>query len=111
MKPIHQVLAPLYLPVCHPPYTGDSRQFITFSLINNAYDNWASGAAIEEETVYSVDLFTKDAYEDLAEQVKALLRGEGYVVQEGPEFYEPDTKYHHISFDVTCWDGVGLYGV
>lgn len=109
MKAIHKVLAPLYIPVCHPPYDGDARQFITFTLINNAYNDWASGNAFEEETVYSVDLFAKDAYEDLAKQIKALLRAEGYVVQEGPETYEPDTKYHHVSFDVTCWDGVGIY--
>ena len=110
MKAIHEVLAPLDLPVCHPPYTGDARQFITYYLINNAYNDWASGAAFEEETVYSVDLFTKDEYEHLANQIKALLRAEKYVVAEGPETYEEDTKYHHVSFDVTCWDGVGLYG-
>lgn len=117
MKAIHEVLAPLDLPVCHPPYTGAERQFITYTLINNAYNDWASGAAFEEETVYSVDLFTKDAYEDLAKQIKALLRAEGYVVTEGPELYESDSRaaggvspYRHIVFDVTCWDGVGLYG-
>ena len=51
MKAIHKVLAPLYIPVCHPPYDGDARQFITFTLINNAYNDWASGNAFEEETV------------------------------------------------------------
>lgn len=111
MKPIHEVLAPMNMPVCHPPYTGAESEFVTYTLINNAYDNWASGSAVQEQTVYAVDLFTMDEYEDLAEQIKALLRGEGYVVQEGPEFYEPDTKYHHISFDVTCYDGVNMYAV
>ena len=109
MRPIHQVLAPLYMPVCHPPYTGTASKFITFTLINNAYNDWASGAAFEEETVWSVDLFTKDPYEALAVQIKDLLRAEGYVVQEGPELYESDTKYHHISFDVTGREDIGMY--
>lgn len=109
MKPIYEALASLNIPVCHPPYTGTASQFIVFTLINNAYNNWASGAAIEEETVYSVDLFTKGAYESIADQIKFLLRAEGYVVSEGPEIYEADTKYYHVSFDVTCRDGLGIY--
>lgn len=110
MRPIHQVLAPLGLPVCHPPYAGNAPQFIVFTLINNAYNDWASGQAFEEETVYSVDFFTKLPYEEVASQIKALLRAEGYVVAEGPEIYEADTRYHHVSFDVTCWDNVNAYG-
>ncbi|MBQ6536982.1 MAG: hypothetical protein IJI40_09435 [Firmicutes bacterium] len=107
MRAIDIVLAPLGIPVCHPPYMGALPQYIVFTLINNAYSDWASGAAIEEETVYSVDLFTKSAYESLAKQVKTLLRVDGYVVSEGPETFEEDTKYHHVNFDVRGWDGVG----
>ena len=107
MKPIHQVLAPLGIPVCHPPYTGTSPEFITFTLINNSYNDWSSGEAFSEETVYSVDLFTKLAYEDLADQIKTLLRAEKYVVQTGPEFYEADTKYHHLNFEARGWDDTG----
>lgn len=48
MKPIHQVLAPLGIPVCHPPYTGTASEFITYTLINNAYNDWSSGEAFSE---------------------------------------------------------------
>lgn len=111
MKAIHTALASLNIPVCHPPYAGTASAFVTYTLINNAHNNWASGAAWEDETVYSVDLFIKGAYESTADSIKSLLRGEGYVVSEGPELYENDTKYRHISFDVRGRDGVGMYAI
>lgn len=109
MKPIHEVLASLGIPVCHPPYTGTASTFATYTLVNNAYNDWASGKAISEETVFSLELFTKGAYEATASSIKTLLRAEGYVVETGPETYESDTKYRHISFDVRGWDGLGIY--
>ena len=78
-------------------------------IFNNGSVSIDVDVSIEEETVWSVDLFTKDPYEALAVQIKDLLRAEGYVVQEGPELYESDTKYHHISFDVTGREDIGMY--
>ena len=109
MQEITQVLAPLKIPVSHPPYNGKATQYVVYTLINNAYSNWASGRAFQEETVYSVDLFSKANYKALAASIKQLLRAAGYVVTEGPEVYESDTQFYHVTFDVTGWDLVGAY--
>lgn len=106
MRELTKVLAPLGIPVTHPPYTGAGTQYVLYTLIHNGYSNWASGQAIEEETVFSVDLFTRDNYKELAESIKSLLRSAGYVVSEGPETYEVDRQFYHVNFDVRIWDAV-----
>ena len=91
------------LPVSHPPYLGDAEQYVTFYLLDHGHSNWASGGAVEDVTVYSVDLFSRGDDLSTSNQLLTLLRAAGYVVREGPEFYESDTGLYHLNFDVRGW--------
>ena len=62
MQDIQTALAPLGLPVSHPPYLGTATAYVTYYLINHGHSNWASGKAIQDETVWSVDLFSRSNY-------------------------------------------------
>lgn len=109
MQDIQTVLAALELPVSHPPYLGTATEYITYYLIDHGHNNWASGEAIEDVTVWSVDLYTQGNYQTTAAQILSGLRAAGYVVRKGPEMWEDDTRFYHVNFDVRGWTTAPAY--
>ena len=94
---IPEALHPIGLSPVHPPYMGSEETFVTYAMLNEDGVVFADGDEQAGEVLYSVDVFTKTAWESTVSSIKAALKSAGYKVQNtGPEIYETDTKLYHI---------------
>ncbi len=94
-KLIIEALEPLKIPVSFQKYTGKAKQYITFHeyLVNGkAYED-------DDETLTShyvqVDVWSKEDYTDIVEQIKSLLTNKGFKRLDEIDMYENDTHIYH----------------
>lgn len=95
--------------VCHPPYMGDARTYVTYQFIGQTGVLYAEGAEQETGVMYSVDLYT-DAppFESIVVDIKSRLAAAGWSCTVDAEMYETDTGLYHIAMSAA---GVGgIYG-
>lgn len=92
---IIDVLGPTSVPVCFQQYIGEETTYITFFLYNESGLLFADD--IEQETAFyaQVDVWSKDDYTDLVDQVKNLLSSNGFARNTAVDLYEEDTKIYH----------------
>lgn len=90
------------IPVEHLRYTGKSKTFITWTLLNE--EPRLSG---DDEPLYSVcpvdiDVFSNGNYLDIVKEIKILMKNNEWVwVEDSSEMYEEDTELYHktITFE------------
>lgn len=108
---ITDALAPLGLPVCHPPYSGGARKFVTYQSMGQTGTIYAEGEEAETASSFAVDLYTDGGASEndaLIKRIKALLREAGYICTVGPEIREKDTGLRH--YPLTAETVEELYG-
>ena len=92
---IKSTLAPTGLPVIFQTYTGNATTYITFFEYNQQGTFFADDA--EQNTRYSVqvDVWSKDNYKNIVEQVRTLMTKSGFTRNSENEFYERETQIFH----------------
>jgi hypothetical protein len=76
------------------------RKYITYQIIYRAGELFADDTDEAMESVWRIDLFSKDNYAALVPRITAILKSaEFYGLTVEAETYEDDTGYYHVSFD------------
>lgn len=94
---IFENLQALGVPVCHPPYLGAERKYVTYQFIGQDGILYAEGAEQETGVMYAVNVYAerKDVFA-LMLDVKVTLEAAGYIVTVDTEIYEETEKLHRI---------------
>lgn len=95
------VFAPLGIPVCHPPYSGAARTFLTYQFMGQAGTFYAESVEAETGASFAIDLFTDGEYMQLVRDIKALAATANYTCVVDQEIYEQDTGLRHIAMTAT----------
>ena len=104
---IYNALAALKLPVMHPPYNGETNEYITYQLITQSTTLYAEGTEAEPSVLYAVDYYTKTVpFEAKLLEIKRLLQAAGWTCTVNAEDYEPDTGLYHIPMTATHVGGI-----
>ena len=104
---IYNALAALKLPVTHPPYNGETNEYITYQLITQSTTLYAEGIEAETSVLYAVDYYTKTVpFEAKLLEIKRLLQAGGWTCTVNAEDYEPDTGLYHIPMTATHIGGI-----
>jgi len=97
---IAQALAGIGVPVCHPPYLGAARRYVTCQLTGQSGILYAEGREAETAVRYMVSLYgERDAVFALLREVKPALEAAGYIVTVDTEFYDNEARLHRIVLD------------
>jgi len=108
---ITDALAPLSVPVCHPPYSGAARKFITYQSMGQTGTIYAEGEEAETASSFALDLYTDGGATEndaLVKRIKALLWEAGYMCVVNAEIHEKDTGLRHYA--MTAETVEELYG-
>ena len=74
--------------------------YIVYSLLNHQEREFSDDEAEAEETLYSIDLFSKGNHVELIRKVKSALKEAGFFdISIEAEIYENDTGYYHVPFE------------
>ena len=92
---IKNTLVPCGVPVEFQSYTGKLTKYITFFCYNEQGEAWAEDKEIETGFYIQVDVWSKDDYTDLVEQVQAAMIAAGFYRRTAHDLYEKDTKIFH----------------
>lgn len=92
---ITTTLAPTKVPVHFQKYTGKATTYITFFEYNQQGILFADDSEQRTRHSMQVDVWSTGDYDSLVEQVKELLRNEGFTRNSETEFYENDTQTYH----------------
>jgi hypothetical protein len=92
---IIDVLSPIGVPVDFQKYIGEESTYITFLLYDESGFLFADDT--EQETAYyvQIDVWSKNDYTDLVDQVKSILSNAGFAKTSAVDLYEQDTKIYH----------------
>ena len=89
------------IPVSYLDYDGHESAYIVYG----QYDTTNSYSADDDiqgvVAVYDFDIYSKGNYSDIADAVKAKLRGAGWTWQpnrDSADFYDKDTGFYHKTF-------------
>lgn len=106
---INKVLAPLGIPVCHPPYSGAAETYITYQFIGQRSTVYAEGKEAETGTAFSVDLYTSASKTDIGSIInntKKLLQSAGYICTVDMETVETKTQSRHYALTAIKEDAI-----
>lgn len=86
------------IPVSLIYYEGHGEPYVVYK----QYDKDNSYSSEDEisgyVTYYDFDIYSKDNYLAIIEEIKKILKNAGWTWQprrDSPDFYEPDTEYYH----------------
>lgn len=90
-------LQALGISVCHPPYLGSERKYVTYQFIGQDGVLYAEGREQETGVMYAVNVYAerKEVF-TLMLDVKSTLEAAGYIVTVDTEIYEETEKLHRI---------------
>jgi hypothetical protein len=74
--------------------------YITFNNYLDQDEYFSDDEPDGGNTYGTVDIFCKGNYKSLLADVKNRLRTAGFRTSTGPEQYEKDTGYYHVSLDI-----------
>lgn len=95
--------------VCHPPYMGDAREYVTYQLITQSTTLYAEGEEKETSVLYSIDLYTDTPpFAAKIQEIKRLLAAADWSCVVDAEMYETETGMYHIA--MSAQHVGGIYG-
>jgi hypothetical protein len=102
---IIDALTPTGVPVDFQQYIGEESTYITFLFYDESGFLFADN--IEQETAYyvQIDVWSKNDYTDLVDQVKSILSNKGFAKTSAVDLYEQDTKIYHKAMRFVYIDG------
>ena len=91
---------PIYPVVCNDATKPST--YVTFSTYLDQDETFADDSPIGGNSYGTVDIFCKmlGNYKGLVDSVKSRLRVVGFNTSTGPERYEKDTGFYHVSLDI-----------
>lgn len=89
-------LASLALPIHANVYNGTDAEYITFNYADERPIVRADDDDLVDETTVQIHYFTKGNPLPKKESIRYLLRQNGFTIISTQEFYESDTKLHHV---------------
>jgi hypothetical protein len=95
MNSVKSILEPTGVPVSRLTYIGNEDPYITFFFYNDQGEVFADNEEIITGHYLQVDIWTKDSFTALAEQVKSLMKNAGFTRIYETELYEKDTSINH----------------
>ena len=95
MNSVKSILEPTGVPVSRLIYIGNEDPYITFFFYNDQGEAFADNEEIVTGHYLQVDIWTKDSFTALAEQVKSLMKNAGFTRIYETELYEKDTSINH----------------
>lgn len=88
--------------VCHPPYMGEEKEYVTYQLITQTGMLYADDIEIETAVMYSVDLYTaKTPFAATIKDIKRRLMAAGWMCTVEAEMHEQETGLYHIAMTAT----------
>lgn len=95
--------------VCHPPYMGNERTYVTYQCMGQTGTLYAEGTEKETGVMYAVDYYTDTPpFEIAIEDIKTRFAAAGWNCAVEAEIYETDTGLYHIA--MTAVGVGGIYG-
>lgn len=94
-KLIIDTLKPLKIPVSFQKHNGKAQTYITFHEYLESGEEYEDDEEILTSHYIQVDVWSKEDYADLIEQVKRYLINAGFKRLNEIDLYEEDTKIYH----------------
>ena len=86
------------IPVAHLRYKGESKQFITWTLLGETPRLSANDEPLFSVCSVDVDIFSDGNYLDIVREIKNKMKNSEWVwVEDSPEMYEDDTELYHLT--------------
>ena len=84
------------IPIAHLRYTGKSKRFITWTLLDETPEFFANDEPLYSVCSLDVDIFSDSNYLDIIKEIKKLMKNNEWVwTGDSPEMYEEDTELYH----------------
>lgn len=86
------------VPVSFMRYEGHDEPYITYMAIDSDNSLSADDELVGYVLYYDFDVYSKGNYNKIIDQLKTILRQNGFVFQPSrtsPDLYEDDTRYYH----------------
>ena len=88
-------------PVARLFYGGEADTYITFQIVSCRGVDAADDANTREETIYQVNIYSKEDYTSLLESIMSALKAAGFRgITVEPETYETDTEFYHVPIQI-----------
>lgn len=103
MTKISDILKPTGVPVSRLKYNGSASTYITYFLYNEQGEAFAENREIETSYYIQIDIWTKDDFTSLYNEILSLMKAAEYYRIYTHEEYENDTQIKHkaIRFQYT----------
>lgn len=95
MNKIPDILNPTGVQVSRLNYIGNADPYITFFFYNDQGEVFTDDKEAVTGHYLQVDIWTKNSFIALAEQVKSLMKNAGFTRIYETELYEKDTSINH----------------
>jgi hypothetical protein len=94
-KIIIDALIPLGVPVRFQTYEGNDTTYITFFSLNERGSLFVDDEENETDHSIQVDIWSNSDYTELVQNVKILLKENGFIRTSEVDLYEKDLKIYH----------------
>lgn len=86
------------IPVGHIKYTGKSKTYITWQLLDVNPDLFVDNSPLYCTYPLDVDTYSKGNYLNIIKEIKKLMKENGWIWSgDSPEMYDDDTGLYHIT--------------
>lgn len=93
---ITTALSSTSLPVVADVYDGTANQYIVFNYADERPVVRADDLDLIDETSVQIHYYTRTNPLALKKEIRRLIRDAGFTIQSTQQFYETDTKFHHV---------------
>ena len=84
------------IPVAHLRYTGKSKKFITWTMLDETPAFFANDEVLCSTCPVDIDVFSEGNYLDIIKEIKQKMKNKDWIwVGDSAEMYEEDTKLYH----------------
>ena len=84
------------IPFAHLIYSGKSKRFVTWTLLDEVPSFSANDEALFSVCSIDIDIFSDGNYLDIIKEIKKKMKDSEWVwTGDSPEMYEEDTGLHH----------------
>lgn len=84
------------IPIAHFIYEGKSKQFITWTILDETPILSANDEQMYSVCSVDIDIFSNSNYLDIIKEIKKLMKNNEWIwTGDSPEMYETDTGLYH----------------
>lgn len=98
---IISALSSLNLPISADVHIGSEDSYITFNFADERPSLRANNTDITEKATMQIHYFTKGNPLSVKNNIKTLLRNNGFTIVSTAQYYESDSRYYHCIVSVS----------